>query len=375
MFRVYLTTALLLLISFSSFSFTPKDDKRKDDETTAQIVPVYNEGVIYALPRTGFEIEVKTKETKFVPGPYAQYAQKYLGIENVKTTKESNCEITAIKIKSFSEADPNAIFKTNDSEVLPISTLSSGVISGIGTPVDGSDIMIQGTDFITASSKTKTSFTDLSSDDFYDILVDTETGTETMEQKSLETKAREAADFLIRLRKKRAYNIISASDVVPEDGKGYEVFVKEAIRLEKIYTELFTGKTQEYTHSYTFNFIPESNVRNEILFRFSDEKGVLPKTDVSGKPILLNVIKDNTAASKIVELKKSENPEAKAKGIYYRVPANASITISDGLNTLYSGKTALPQLGEVVPVPENILDGSYKIEYNTQSGTLKSIEK
>lgn len=372
--KTYIITTLLTLFLASTLVASPKDDKKKTDETLVTDAPTYVEGVVYALPRAGFVIHVNAQKTTSLPGPYNQYAEKYLGLKDVIANEKTSWKITSIKVDVFSEADPNSIFKAMDTVAAQLSTNSSGVISGVKTKGNCDNLSIIGNDFINNDKSTDNQFTDLSSDDFYELIVDPTTGAESMVLKSTETKAREAADYLIRLRKKRAYHIISASDVVPEDGKGYEAFIEEAKRLEKEYISLFAGKQISSNAEYSFVFVPgETDVKNDVLFRFSEEKGILPKTDISGKPILLSIDKESEAFKAISQLKKSDNPDAGKSGIYYRVPVGASLKITDGINTLYSGTTTIPQFGATIPLPEDLLDGDYKIEFNTQSGTIKSI--
>ena len=372
----YLLTCFLILTAFSVYAVNPKDDKKKEDETTLIVEPSYVEGMVYSLPRMGFEIKIKAHKKVLVPGPYHQYAEKYLGITNAIKQKTTQWNVAHVGLETFTETDPNAMFKALDTAASQISTMANGVISGIKIKGENDKLSIIGNDFIVNQNNNIEPFTDLSADDFYDLLVNAESGEESMEFKTLETKAREAADYLIRLRKKRAYVILSSSDVVPEDGKGYEAFIEEAKRIEKEYISLFAGKSEDTYHNFSFNFVPgEDDIKNEILFRFSETNGILPKTDISGKPIILTLSKDQEAYKTASQLKKSENPKAGESGLFYRIPVGASIKILDGVNTLYTGNTIIPQFGIVAPVPENLIDGNYSIKYNTNSGSIKEIKE
>jgi len=368
----YILASLLLMLNLSALAANPKDDKKKTEEAT--IGASFSEGIIYALPRTGLNITVKASKTTFVPGPYWQYAEKFLGIKGAKSVAGENWEMCSLKVDHISEADPGSIYKAMDSVASLISQLPDGIISGINTTTECVENGTIGGDFIVTENIPAFPITDLSSESFFDLIVDPATGNEKTEFKSTEEKAREAADYLMRLRKKRTYTIIDANDVVPEDGKGYSVFVNEAQRLEKEYLALFIGKTFTSKHKFNFTFFPgESNVKNDVLFRFSPEKGVLPKTDISGKPILLDVLKEEAAYSAIESLKKSENPDAGTSGIFYRMPCAASIRLSDGVNTLYSGRTTIGQFGLAIPLPEKLLNGKYQIKFNTETGSIKEI--
>ena len=377
--RIY-TIQLILVFAFMFTSLYGREanpDKKKPDETAQITAPVYPEGIVYTLPRNGFVVRVKAKKTSYKPGPYYQFAQKYLGIENVSGKEKVTWKLTAVEVDQFSEADPDAMFKIVDTLAVPVSLLPDGRIDNIGGESAPMPLVsMVGSDFIVKDDPITNLFKDLSSDDFYELLVDSESGSESMAFKSLEVKAKEAADYIIKLRKKRAYTIIDPSNTIPEDGKGYEVFVNEARRLDEEYMSLFVGKQFSTEQEFSFIFVPgSSNVKNEVLFRFSEEKGILPKTDLSGKPILLAVTKENTAYSSAEKLKASEHPDAGKSGILYRIPVGATVVVSDGLQTLYSGQTVVAQFGVVAPVPENLLNGTYEIQYNTETGSIKNIKE
>lgn len=368
----------LLLIFVSVFNvnvMAQRDDKRKPSDNVME-QPKVPEGIVYALPRNGITVSVLVSIEKSFPGPYAEFATKYLGIVDPVTSISEKHQIINIGMELFSEPDPSAIFKTSDTLALNLAQLPNGVIAGVNMPINQNQNVnkILGNTYLSVNSN-QISLTDLSSDDFYDFIVDSQSGSESMVQKSKEDIARGVADYIIKLRKKRAYAILDASDVVPEDGLGYQVFLEEARRLDEAYTALFAGKKTYYQQTYTFTVVPdEDNMKNEVLFRFSEEKGVLPKTDMSGRPVYLAITKDNDAFGNISKLKQSNHPSAEARGLYYRMPITASIVLTDGLNTIYNGRTEIAQMGVIIPVPVNITDGKHKLQYNTSTGNISGSE-
>lgn len=368
-------TRILLIISLALlFTLDAQGQKKKTEEESNLLVPTeVPEGIVYALPRSVLIIEVKTQRNSFIPGPYAAYADKYLGIKQVKTSAEERWQLISMEVQSFTEPDPEAIFKSMN-HAAPLALNSDGIITGILAGSGASGALQSGFHQL-SSELPEVVYTDLSSDDFYEITVNSETGTELMSFKSTEQKAREAADYLIRLRKKRAFTILDPSDVVPEDGTGYGIFLKEAEKLEKTYTSLFTGKTVQSTQVHRFIYVPDKKeVKNDIIFRFSDEKGVLPKTDISGKPVMISIQSTPGIVKNIQNIPKKERTNTVSSGMYYRIPVVAELNISDGLNPLYTGRITLPQLGEVFPVPEHLLNGQFSISYHTTTGAIQEIK-
>jgi hypothetical protein len=363
----------LFFLSISSGSYSQLNERKKGNAEPVAVVN-YPEGIVYALPRTVVVVSVNVQKETFIPGPYAAYAKKYLGYTSAETQKYTSWSISGIDIATKGEPDPLAMFKGMDSVASRLSLLSDGRILGIEvSSIQCEEEMIK-RNFIINEQMPKVPFTDLSSTDEYDIIVDQAAGSEKLVGKSFETKAQEAADYLIHLRKKRAYTLLSPTDLVPEDGLGYQVFIQEAQRLEKEYTELFLGKVFRSEHQFVFEYLPsEKESKNEILFRFSEDKGVLPVSDVSGRPIVLDLTRNSTSFAKAQELKSSINPKAGQSGIYYRIPVVGELTVSNGLQPLFQAKFPVAQFGALAPLPENLLNGKYSVEFDPITGTIKQI--
>jgi hypothetical protein len=143
-------------------------------------------------------------------------------------------------------------------------------------------------------------FPDCSSDEYYDIEINTSTGEETTTFKTEEVKAREAADYLFKIRQKRAFISNSTNDDLPKDGESFRAFVKKSEKSESEYLALFLGKIFTSEQEFEFYFFPGAeSIKNEVLFRFSEDRGVLPKSDISGKPVMLEMIKDQKVFAQI----------------------------------------------------------------------------
>jgi hypothetical protein len=369
--RLLLLTVLIILTQ-TGWSFDQKE--KKNDDKNQGMPPNTAEGVVYALPRTGLSIHVKLIKESFRPGPYSLYAQKYLGYSDVKVTASDTWQIVGVQVQPFGEADPGAVYKTFGTVASLVSLLPDGTLAGINTGILINGETLKGKDFIDNSEIPAIVFPDQSSDDQYDLEIFSGTGEEMVKVKSNEIKAREAADYLFRLRKKRAFTILNPSDGVPEDGKGYEVFVQQVEKLENEYVSLFLGKSFKSEQEFTFNYIPgNENLKNEVLFRFSEEKGILPKNDISGKPISIEMSKDQIQYSSIENICQQTTPNSGRSGLFYRIPVNATFTISEGINALYSGRIAVAQFGLITPVPELLIREDCSLNFDPVTGNLKSV--
>ena len=68
--------------------------------------------IIYSLPVTTIGLEVTAEHESFVAGPYAKYAQKYLGIE-ARTESADTYTISSIQMHPYIEADPDVRVAVN----------------------------------------------------------------------------------------------------------------------------------------------------------------------------------------------------------------------------------------------------------------------
>ncbi len=372
-YKVIIITAFLLA-SLASWAADQKEKKGDDKMSGGQPFPI--EGIVYALPRTVLNVQVTMVREEYCPGPYAAFAEKYLGYQGVKQTAGEKWKIKAVEVSVSGEADPEALYKTNGTSSAFVSLLPDGTLAGINLsePIIASNI--SGAGMVVYSQLPSVLFPDLSSDDQYDVQVNPETGSERITFKTTEVKAREAADYLFRLRQKRAYSILSPSDALPEDGKGFEVFVQQAEKLEKEYVSLFLGKTFFSEHVFTISYTPgNESVKNDVLFRFSEEKGFLPKTDISGKPVTIDLIKDNKLYTSAEEISKPAVAPVGKNGLFYRIPVNASLSIIDGFSALYTGKVPVAQFGFVAPVPDLLINENTTILFDPATGAIKNWSK
>jgi hypothetical protein len=360
---------LILTLCIASIATAQKEDKKKSG---AGAPPGIVEGVIYALPHTGIRVHVKATHESIIHGPFQMYAKKMLGIDNVPATDADRWNMDEIRIEVFSEPDPDQVFKTMGHAAQMLSHTESGILAGINTMAANKETSLQPSSFPMKGLDKPIKFTDLSVWSFYAPADSTQKG--KMVSKSEEQKAAEAAETIFNIRSSR-YNLLTNADNEPlPDGKSFEVMRDELGKMEENYLSLFIGKSSKEKCEFSFDFIPgQKTVKGEVFFRFSEDRGVLPKTDLSGRPIVIDVVKDETLASKQSVLSASANPEAGKSGLYYRIPGISEIRILDGNRQLAGIRTSIAQFGTVVPVPEDLLDGSYKLEFFPSTGAIKSV--
>lgn len=367
--RQLITMFLLVWLTGSLFAAT-KDDKKKT-EGDASAIQVTG-GIAYSLPRTGISVHVGAQKKIRIAGPYAAYAQKYLGIENVPSSNYEKWEIQQINIETFSEPDPQQVHKATGSTASLLNLTPDGVLAGINGDTETAAENFPTNSMISENSPNDFPYTDLSMWGMY-------TKADSahrykMVPKSLEEKAAEAAETIFTLRNSRFRLLTNADDEPLPDGKSFEVMAKELAELEREQLALFIGKEYTSKMQYSFDYIPgENSTKGEVIFRFAENKGVLPKSDLSGKPIIIDVDKLDDLSSQLKKHIDPADPLASEKGIYYRMPGKAAITISNGVNILATSRASIAQFGEVAPLPAHLLDGDCRIDLHPHTGAIKSI--
>ena len=120
--------------------------------------------------------------------------------------------------------------------------------------------------------------------------------------------------------------------------------------------------------------MPGSKDKNaSVIFRISDENGVVPASDLSGKPVMIEFELDDALLAQYQKNASSDNPNAGIQGVFYRMPAIANVKITYELNTLASARTTVAQFGVVTPLPEEFLNGNYAISFHSETGAIKSV--
>lgn len=364
----YLVLILSLLIVAPSFG----QRKKKDEDVV--IVPTFVEGIAYALPRTGIRVYVTVLNEKYLAGPYRNYAKQLLGISDAPAQNSSKYHISDLRIETFSEPNPNRAYKAMGDVAYFLNLTADGRLAGINS---NKEITLENktlTNQFIGKPEKKDGF---SFENFTDTPFYTE-GDSTNNFRpvpvSVEQKAAEAAQRILECRLNIYDMAAGMYDEFHPDGKAYEISMNELKKIENNYLSLFIGRTTYKKEQFVFDLIPEkAGGKGTVLFRVSDEKGVVPATDLSGKPVLVEFETENTLAGKYAELAKSENPNAGESGVYFQLPGMASVKVIYELQTIATARITVAQFGVVAPLPEDLLNGEFSIEIHPETGAIKSV--
>jgi hypothetical protein len=333
---------------------------QRSKNKTEEIPPVaVSEGISYALPRTGIQIIIEARKTTHIPGPYAIYADPMLGIKDVVTQPQSVWEMKSISFKSFTEPDPAQVFKTNPLTIPNIQLTTDGCLAGFNSSVqDKREIKPIINSFVFGGNDAAGLFDN-------GVQLSTSSGRTPVEQ-----RAQEASNQILKNRTTRFDIVAGLLDERHPDGKAYEESLDELRKSEKELLMLFTGKKQSADYTFNYIYIPASkSVKGEVIFRFDENLGFLAKNDFSGKPVILDMEGEELPSGS------SAATPSDNSGLFYRQPGMGNVKLTKELTLIGTARLTIAQFGKVLPVPAELLNGSYSIEFNTETGSIKSISK
>ncbi len=330
-------------------------------------VPESTELGVYVLPQTVLKIALVIQETKSVPGPFREYAEKYLGIKDVIKQNSSKWQIQDMEITPHQELDPQMVFQIHKlegdfSSVGYMALLEKGVI------LDGTDRVLEGirsSDLGVSVKEDYIKFMDLGIDSNFEEKVSTmyktivtDTGFVEVpvnrtitEQKSVTVKAQEAADFILELRTRRFELLTGEYDGFPQ-GVAMEAALDKLDELEASYLSLFTGKTLLRTEKKSWFFVPESGSESSSypLGIFSEQLGFVPEEMMEGSP--LKIVLEPTGKTRSLNTYYSgKSIGEETNMLYYRIPDVVEMSLMLGGTELARQRISIYQAGSLISTP------------------------
>jgi hypothetical protein len=345
--------------------------------------------VIYALPQTAIKLDVVAEKIIMKRGPFADYAEKYLGISDVVKSDGVEWNLKSIEINGAGEIDPEQFHKITtsvDYEPSLIALTPEGLIRGFNLK-KSSFTTIEKEIVNLSDEDVKIEYGKFSLDPIIKYKKDTvfkvvETDTAFVKvpvlekqalTKSVEEKAEEAAHQIFKLRKRRFKILTSNYDVLPPDGKAYEILVNELAKLEEDYISMFIGKKVSFYKRYQFSYAPKQGEEGGVVFRMSPQMGPVGVNDLGGRPVRIDFKHLDTTKELAILPKAGVNPQTL---ISYRIPGMADVSISDGKGVLIKKRMPIAQFGKIATMSaEVLLNENYSIEFYPELGSIKHVTK
>lgn len=346
--------------------------------------------VVYALPQTVLNVDVVAEKKIGKVGPFASFSEKYIGVTPKITSNRIDWTIKSIKLTEKGEVDPQQFHKlTSVEDYQPnlIQLNREGLIEGFNVKVSNDEeemhysALKENVDVEIEYGKFSIDPNLLIKKDTVYEVVETDTAfikvpmlKEQAIEKSLEDKAKEAAHQLFKLRKRR-FKILTANyEVLPPDGKAYEIVIRELDKLEKEYLALFIGKEVSVTERGQFTYKPSANDKGGVLCRISPNKGLVDVSDLKAIPVRIE-LRNLGLTSELPVLPQDPNLTPNTL-IHYRIPGQAEVKLVYGKDVVYKKNHIVAQFGKVMTMPSQVLlHEGYQIEFYPNTGAVKSVSK
>jgi hypothetical protein len=186
--------------------------------------------------------------------------------------------------------------------------------------------------------------------------------------------AEEVAAEIYRLRDARRRLLDSDMQTLPPDDGAYKRILQGLDKMEKEYLSLFRGKQETITVSKTFTFFPDLGApNNQVLFRFSSQKGFTDTSDMSGTPVYIEVQFDKEAIENNPTI--PERTEEERSGMIYCRPVKATVKVIDRTLLLNEKEFQIAQFGSLHQLPPSLLDNpNTSIQLDPVTGALIEIK-
>lgn len=342
----------------------------------------------YCLPQVAYKVEVTMECTRYIPGPYQNYAEKELSLQPEITQLEERWAIDKIDVKPVYVPDEKAVYSisaTGDYTPIMLSLSAEGFLAGVVSAEQGQVFNEQGSMKYMGENDKEVTKIDIIKLNTYNHLKEVLDTNYTFQEVDGEMKkiwdpivryapkteadnVKEAVSEIFRIRSERV-KLLGAENNVP-DGKSLELILKEFDQMEANYLSLFMGKKEIHKVKKVVTCIPQKADEPVVVFRFSEQRGITDSKNVSVPAYFLKITDVVVPAS---------NPvvgDNNAPAIYYRVPAVGELQLLKGKDVVMNWRTIVPQLGEIKKFPVDVIGNEgLTLEFYPQFGALKSVRR
>lgn len=332
-----------LLIVICSLFFSPAWSQT----TISNYKPgVTTDGAVYFLPKTALRISVLIERTTYEPGDFVNYAQRYLRLPNVSAERSVSYRVTGITQTPVGMADQKKGFavKFNAKTVAAnVALADDGRLLAINAE-PSTEILPE--PFVAAPTAKR-----LNSKQFLNEEILSAGSTAKM----AELTAREIYD----LRENRSLLIKGQADFMPQDGAQLKLMLAQLETQEKSLLSMFEGVTERDTTELVLTYVPEAPVVRQVLFRLSQQVGLVDADDLSGEPFYITIENLQALPAPDAEAAAKAKKKEYESGVYVNVPGRIRSTIYKGIDQIEQDECQCAQFGNVELLSADLFNKHY----------------
>ena len=336
---------------------------RAQTASTSYVPGVTPEGAVYFLPKTAVKVTLQIEKTTYTPGDFCLYSERFLRIKGVSPEPSVSYRLIAVQQEAIAIADTakgfavkfdartsaanvrlsdDGILLAVNAEPKSVTSLPALRASGDVRPAAINPRQYMSEEILAAGSTAK--MAELTAQDIYEI--------------------RESRNLLVR----------GQADYMPKDGDQLRLMLSQLEQQDRAMTSLFIGTTICDTTVQTFTIIPEKDIKDVVLFRFSQKLGLVDKDDLAGVPYYINISDQNT-----VPKAAPVDPKKKTKqvpGIYVNIPGRLRSTITNAQGAIATDEFPAGQFGTVELLSGALFNKRYttRLWMNPLSGAVDKLE-
>ena len=348
------------------------------------------QGFVYTLPYNLIQVDFDVLKTENIPGPYAEYAAKYLDLQDVITTENNEYKIVSAGLKIIAIPDPGHVYfaeitdkQAKEGKEVILSLSQNGLITGFNrnvdknTPIEGAALSLQnaGKPYDLFSYFAETNLYEMVDTIIQKVVVDTAVIRKVYldhkwVEKSDEQKAVEAANKISKIREAR-YNLLTGYQEVSYNEGTIRYMDQQLALMEKEYLSLFMGISITKMLSYSFTVDPKADSDSDQLpvCVFSEKGGIKDLNTAGGEKIYVKLEKlgDFSALKPVFDAKNTS--AGGDHGFYYRVPGKVKADLSINRDLQISSFLPISQFGMISWLPPSVTS----VKFYESTGALKEM--
>ncbi|MBO7457961.1 MAG: DUF4831 family protein [Paludibacteraceae bacterium] len=335
----------------------------------AQVIEQGEGALVYYSPKTSVTVDftytVETHET----GVYAKWAEAMIGAKEIERENTTICTLTDVRIGTATTADYSRPHKVAAEVNVPLllNINEKGLLVGYNLPYEPKEkVAPRKSENRDGGQKNRGNKVPPFPE-------------EVLKAATPMAQAHAVAQQIFHIRETRMYLLSGEVEHAPADGKAMELVLAELDRQERQLTELFVGKKTVRTEHKHFRIEPESQLKQEHYWFFSEENGFTHAENIDADTITLRLtlhpqeFANNASNGKDAKKKKG----AEMSQIVYNLPGSGDAEVIFNGHSLAQRTIPMAQLGIDVPVSKDVFTGAELpvIVFSEKTGNIVSISK
>lgn len=323
--------------------------------------------LVYSLPATELVFDLEIEKITEKPGVFYQYSQRYLATSRVVTEESVNFQLKSVRMTTRPVVDKALRFSVSPSLVPGLVLTPEGLLAGVNVPAPRKVVKEHHIERRMEAPLARPEGMIALNQEY-------------MMAGSTAKMAEGAAYQIYTIRESRMNLLSGEMENLPADGESLKLMLQGLDRQERELTELFTGQVRKETVRHRITLVPDSSQHESLLFRLSAKRGVVANDDMGGEPYYIAIDheaipKKAPVVAKTKAPKKSKTPPP-VIALYTVLPVNATIEVSDGVNTLLREQAPISHFGVLVPHYSDIFTSkTVQMEVDPATGRMLRIQQ